>query len=113
MLVEDDQIVEHGHHRGDGDARRLLVDRHARRAVADRHPQHAAGFLCPGAVAAGRYDEAESPERQRHESTADRFHKLYFYRSSQTSSMRQPLKRLLVTVTSPLTLGCLQLAKRE
>ena len=26
--------------------------------------------------------------------------------------MRQPLKRLLVTVTSPLTLGCRQLAKR-
>jgi hypothetical protein len=27
--------------------------------------------------------------------------------------MRQPLKRLLVIVVSPLSLGCMQLAKRE
>src|SRR6266478_9149939 len=37
MLIEEDEVVENGHHRGDGDASRLLVYRHARRAVADRH----------------------------------------------------------------------------
>ena len=35
------------------------------------------------------------------------------YRSSHTSSMRQPLKRLLVIVVSPLSRGCMQVAKRE
>ena len=35
------------------------------------------------------------------------------YLSSQTSSIRQPLKRLLVIVVSPLRCGCMQLAKRE
>jgi len=35
------------------------------------------------------------------------------YLSSQTSSMRQPLKRLLVIVVSPLSCGCMQVANRE
>src|SRR5262245_426438 len=34
MLIEEDEVVENRHHRGDGDARRLFVYRHARRAIA-------------------------------------------------------------------------------
>src|SRR5205823_8487375 len=91
----------------------LLVDRHACRAVADRHPQYTAGSLRPGAVAARRRHESEGAERERDECAADWLHRLFFYRSSQTSSMRQPLNRLLVIVTSPLTLGWVHCAKRE
>jgi hypothetical protein len=35
-----------------------------------------------------------------------------FYLSSQTSSMRQPLKMLLTIMVNPLTRGCQQVAAR-
>jgi hypothetical protein len=35
------------------------------------------------------------------------------YSSSQTSSMRQPLKTLLTIILRPLTRGCQQVAKRK
>jgi hypothetical protein len=36
----------------------------------------------------------------------------YHYRSSHTSSMRQPLNWLLTIMVSPLTCGCMQVARR-
>ena len=45
MLVENDEIVEHRHHRRDGGNRHFLERGHARRAVAMGNLQHAARLL--------------------------------------------------------------------
>src|ERR1700730_12310529 len=45
MLVEDDEIIEHRHHRGDGRDRHLLERRHARRTVAMGDMENAARLL--------------------------------------------------------------------
>ena len=41
MLVEEDKVIEHPHHRHDRRYAPLLEDRHAGGAVAVKHPQHA------------------------------------------------------------------------
>src|ERR1700738_2131239 len=45
MLVEDDEIIEHGHHRGDGRDRHLLERRHARRTIAMGDLENASRLL--------------------------------------------------------------------
>jgi hypothetical protein len=44
MLIVDDEVVEHAHHRQHGRQRRLLEDRQARRAVAVIDLEDPAGF---------------------------------------------------------------------
>jgi hypothetical protein len=45
VLVEQDEVVEHRHHRADSGDRRLLMDRHARRAVAVEEAERPAALL--------------------------------------------------------------------
>src|ERR1700724_1894792 len=45
VLVEEDEIIEHPHHRHDRRYAALLKDRHAGWAVAMKHPQNAALLL--------------------------------------------------------------------
>jgi hypothetical protein len=71
LLVEDDEVVEHAHHRdADGD-RRFLVDRHARRAGEIGHLQNAARILRQGWSSPNQASEQPagrhpSPQSSRH-----------------------------------------------
>ena len=61
VLVEDDEVVHHPHHRPFGDDRRFLVDRHRGRTVNDVLPKNAARFLGRRMIA----DHPENSERNR------------------------------------------------
>jgi hypothetical protein len=132
MLVKHDEIIEHAHHRDADRDRRFLVDRHRCRAGEIGHFQDAARRLSEcrrdpdqtGEQPAIRDPSAQSQhklrlpfpvaplrlaalqpvfKRQRH----------LVYLSSQTSSMRAPLKMLLTMTVNPFTCGCQQVARRS
>ena len=45
VLIVDDEVIEHSHHRALGEYRGFFVDRHARRAVGRVHPEGPARLL--------------------------------------------------------------------
>ena len=120
MLIEHDQIVEHPHHRAQRGDRRFLVDRHRGRAGDERDPQDPAVLLGSGRHGAESGDQQRGDEACKmaaHElsSTLLRWWSrsvLIGHLSSQTSSIRHPLNRLLTIIVKPLTRGSQQLAAR-
>ena len=83
VLIVDDEVVEHAHHRQHGRQCRLFEDRHARRAVSVVDFQNTAGFL---RRRLRRRHSNKEPSRRRGRQYPSRFH-----RSSHKSSQREPL----------------------
>src|SRR6516162_3306455 len=95
MLVEDDEIVEHRHHRRDRGDRYFLESGHAGGAVAMGDPQHAARLL-RGRWSNGRrhYDQQPGDYRREPQGSTHYPHSPITptsYLSSQTSSKRHSL----------------------
>jgi hypothetical protein len=91
MLVENDEIIEYGHHRRDGGNRHFLERRHARRAVAMRDPQHAALLLRQCRRGSQPQDQHPDCGRKRFTPPSHWHFVGKCYLSSQMSSKRQPL----------------------
>ena len=124
VLVKHHEIVEDPHHRPEHRDRQFLVDRHAGRAGDQRHSQCAARFLGErrrnsGGAAQRNEPGGPAPAAEIHLFTSPEFAApgplviaMPVYLSSHTSSMRQPLNRLLTISVKPFTRGCQQVPPR-
>ena len=102
-LVENNEAVEHAHHRPLGKDRQLFEERHARRAVDAIYLQNTAPLLDKGRTATDIKISNTLAAVAACISSVISCLSWRVYLSSQTSSTRQPLKMLLTMTVYPLT----------